>query len=235
MIRKLAILCFALLISIAFAQEVTQQPSPLRPPKGYKVALVVFEDLECPDCANAAPLLQDAVKSYHIPLVRYDFPLSQHPWARHAAIMARFFDAKSKKLGDEFRAYCFAHQPYPNKQEPIIKTPEDLRAAAERFAAAHRVKLPLDVDPQGKLAAKVEADRQLGIEIGIKHTPTIYVVSDKRQGQPFIEVVDRSNLFSQIDQMIAEAGGTREKAGSKKKAGGLALKSAARASVRNCA
>jgi protein-disulfide isomerase len=72
------------------------------------------------------------------------------------------------------------------------------------------VKLPMNVDPNGKLEAKVDADKQLGINIGIKHTPTIYVVSDKKQGQPFVEVVDRTNLFSQIDQMIAEAGGTRE-------------------------
>jgi protein-disulfide isomerase len=194
--------------------------NPLKPPKGYKVALVEFEDLECPDCANAAPLMQEAAKTYHIPLVRYDFPLPQHPWAKQAAIMARYFDTKSKKLGDEFRAYCFQHQPYPNEEAPYIKTPEDLRAAAEKFAAEHKIKLPLVVDPGGKLEAKVDADKQLGMEIGIKHTPTIYVVSDKKQGQPFIEIVDRQNLYSQIDQMIAEAGGTREKTGAKRQKAG---------------
>src|SRR5437660_12691888 len=50
----------------------------LRPPTGAKVAIVVFEDLECPDCARAAPLLQDVSKSQRVPLVRHDFPLPKH-------------------------------------------------------------------------------------------------------------------------------------------------------------
>ena len=74
------------------------------------------------------------------------------------------------------------------------------------------------IDPQGKLQAKVEADLNLGISIGIEHTPTIFVVSDKQQGKPFVEVVDRSNLYSQIDEMIAEAGGTTKPATGKKRA-----------------
>ena len=50
--------------------------SMLRPPKGSKVAIIVFEDLECPDCARAAPLLHDAAKQYNIPLVQHDFPFA---------------------------------------------------------------------------------------------------------------------------------------------------------------
>src|SRR5690348_18497052 len=124
MVRKIASLLVAGMVAGAFAiAQQAQNENPLKPPKGYKVALVEFEDLECPDCANAAPLMQEAAKTYHIPLVRYDFPLPQHPWALPASIMARYFDTKSKKLGDEFRAYCFKHQPYPNEEEPRMKTP----------------------------------------------------------------------------------------------------------------
>ena len=36
------------------------------------------------------------------------------------------------------------------------------------------------------------------------HTPTIYVVSNKRAGKPFVEVVDRSQLFALIDSMQRE-------------------------------
>ncbi len=32
------------------------------------MAIVVFEDLECPQCARVEPLLEDAVKNYKIPL-----------------------------------------------------------------------------------------------------------------------------------------------------------------------
>ena len=64
--------------------------------------------------------------------------------------------------------------------------------------------LPFVVDPQGKLAAEVNKDKSLGNTVGIQHTPTIYVVSNKTQGKPFVEVVDRSQLFQLIDSMKQE-------------------------------
>src|ERR1035438_8421288 len=50
-------------------------PSALRPPAGARVAIVEFEDLECPDCGRANPLLREAAAKYKIPLLRHDFPL----------------------------------------------------------------------------------------------------------------------------------------------------------------
>ena len=172
--------------------------SMLRPPKGSKVAILVFEDLECPDCARAAPLLHDAAKTYNIPLVQYDFPLPQHPWSFEAAVNARYFDTKAKKTGDEYRLYIFQNQPFITK--------ENLRGYTERFAEAHKIVLPFVVDPTGELAAKVKADYQLGQRIPLDHTPTIYVVSDTARGTPFVEIVDRSQLYQQIEQLIKEAG-----------------------------
>src|ERR1700747_425829 len=107
MLKKTVLISLLLACVAAYAQTT---PAVLKPPKGAKVALVVFEDLQCPDCARAAPLLEQASKDYHIPLVRHDFPLQKHNWSKQAAIMARYFDTKSKKIGDEFRDYCFKHQ-----------------------------------------------------------------------------------------------------------------------------
>jgi protein-disulfide isomerase len=154
---------------------------------------VVFEDLECPDCARAAPLLEEAAKSYNIPVVRHDFPLPMHPWAYDAAVLARYFDTHSKKLGNEFRDSVFQHQLEINKN--------NLRAFAEKFASEHKIDVPFAIDLQGKLAAQVNADRSLGTSLGLNHTPTIYVVSTKNVGRPFVEVVDRSQLFNLIDSM----------------------------------
>jgi protein-disulfide isomerase len=180
----------------------------LRPPKGAKVAIVVFEDLECPDCARAAPLVVEAGKIYKIPVVRYDFPLPQHLWAFDGAVLARYFGSKSPALGVDFREYIFQHQ-----QEITGTNPNDesgqkqrLRAAAEKFAQEHKTALPFVVDPQNKFANAIRADRDLGVRIGIQHTPTLYVVNNSRTGRPFIEVVDRTQLFQLIDQMKAEAG-----------------------------
>jgi protein-disulfide isomerase len=157
---------------------------------------VVFEDLQCPDCRRAAPLVEEAARTYKIPVVRHDFPLPMHNWSYDAAIIARYFDTRSKQLGNDFRDYIFEHQPEI--------TPPTLRSFAEKFAADHKVDLPFVVDPQGKLAEGINQDKNLGQRVGINHTPTIYVVSNKTQGKPFVEVVDRTQLFQLIDAMKNE-------------------------------
>jgi protein-disulfide isomerase len=186
-------MAFLLVASMAPAQNV--DPA-LRPPKGAQVALVVFEDLQCPDCRRAAPLVEEAARTYKIPVVRHDFPLPMHNWSYDAALIARYFDTHSKQLGNEFRDYIFQHQPEI--------TPPTLRTFAEKFAADHKVDLPFAVDPQGKLAEGITQDKNLGQRVGINHTPTIYVVSNKTQGKPFVEVVDRTQLFQLIDAMKSE-------------------------------
>ena len=191
---KLVASLVLLLAGLVFAQEDVNPV--LRPPRGAQVAIVVFEDLECPDCRRASPLLEEAAKTYKIPVVGHDFPLPFHKWSFDAAVIARYFDTHSKQLGNQYRDYIFEHQPEI--------TAENLRAFSERFAADHKVDLPFVVDPQGKLAAEVTADRDLGKSIHLEHTPTIYVVSNKTQGKPFVEVVDRSQLFQLIDAMKAE-------------------------------
>ena len=173
-------------------------PSVLKPPTGARVAIVEFEDMECPDCARANPLLKEAANQYKIPWVRHDFPLSFHPWSFQAAVNARWFDLKSKSVGDEYRDQVFANQ-------PSITSLDVLRTFTEKFAKDHGMALPFAIDPQGKLTAEVKADYALGQRVGIEHTPTIWVVTNHSNGAPpFVEVVDRSKLYQLIDQALAE-------------------------------
>ena len=204
--KRFAVLLFSFTALLASAQN---DPCALKPPKGATVALVEYEDLQCPDCARAAPLMQEAAKTYKIPHVRRDFPLPKHSWARQAAILARFFDKKSKKIGNEFREYMYTHQPEIN--------PENLRSFAEKFAEEHKIVLPLVVDPQGELERKVAADQACGIRNNIQHTPTIYVVGNRETGTPFVEVVDRGELFRMIDDMKRDAAAYRKAAPRKTK------------------
>ncbi len=184
-----------LLASLAFAQD-SVNPA-LRPPKGSQIAIVVFEDLQCPQCRRLAPMVAQAGKTYKIPVVRHDFPLPMHNWSYDAAIIAHYFDSRSRQLGLDFRDYIFEHQP------EIF--PTNLRQFAEKFAADHKVDLPFVVDPQGKFAAEINADRELGKSLQLQHTPTIYVVSSKPKGHPFVEVKEPSSeLFQTIDAMKAE-------------------------------
>lgn len=192
--KKTFLAGFVLLVlqSIALSQD----PSLLRPPKGATVALVVFEDLQCPKCRVDSPLEQQAAKAHKIPLVRHDFPLPMHTWSFNAAVMARYFDSHSKEMGNQFRDYIFQHQPEI--------TPDNLQSFAQRFAADHKVDLPFVIDPQGKFAAQVNADKDLGNQLKIGHTPTIYIVSSRNPGRPFVEVTDTSQLFQMIEAMQTE-------------------------------
>ncbi len=175
----------------------------LQPPTGAKVAIIEFEDLECSDCARANPMLMDAAAKYGIPWVKHDFPLPFHKWSFEAAINARWFDTNSKAVGDEYRNEVFAHQ-------PSIVDPAGLRAFTEKFAKAHNLVLPANVDPNGELTEKVKADYALGQKVGVEHTPTIWVVTANSKGAPFVEVVDRMRLDEMIQQALAETGEGRK-------------------------
>ena len=197
--NRFGALAVATLVALTGALYAFAQDTPdtvLRPPKGAQVAIVVFEDLECPMCARTQPLVEQASRTYKIPLVLHDFPLPMHPWSYQAAVMARYFDTHSKDLGNEFRDFVFKNQLEINLQ--------NLRGYAEKFAEEHKVDLPFVIDPGGKLAGLVNADRDLGKAIKLDHTPTIYIVSSRNPGRPFTEVRDNSQLYSTIDAMMKE-------------------------------
>lgn len=170
----------------------------LHPPVGARVAIVEFDDMECPDCAAANPVLKAAAAKYHIPWIRHDYPLPFHNWSFQAAVNARWFDLKSKELGNEYRDSVFAHQ-------ISIETRADLLKFTQNFAQSHGIALPFAIDPQGKLADEVKADYALGERIGIQHTPTIWIVTRGSKGPPYIEVVNwRTQLYQIIDRALAD-------------------------------
>ena len=154
--NRLRLAAFLLLSGLtaqfAGAQATTvHDPAALKPPPGARVAIVEFEDMECPDCARANPLLKDAAAQYHIPWVRHDFPLPFHAWSFDAAVYARWFDTKSKKLGDDFRDAVFANQNLIDVAgETSPETPAGPTTAAaaaihnfaEKFAQEHGLALP---------------------------------------------------------------------------------------------
>jgi protein-disulfide isomerase len=196
---RLALLSALAVVTLAAGSRADAQEtadSVLRPPKGAQVAIVVFEDLQCPMCRRTAPLVEQASKTYKIPVIRHDFPLPMHNWSYQAAVMARYFDTHSKQLGNEFRDYIFENQ--------LDVTPQTLRGYAEKFATSHKVDLPFMIDPSGKLAAEVNADRDLGKAIKLDHTPTVYIVSSRNPSKPYVEVKDNNQLYSTIDAMMKE-------------------------------
>ena len=201
------LLAAALLLSTsAFAQfsappntaNSFRDTSVVKPPAGAKVAIYEFEDLECPACSHAFPIVHAAVEKYKIPLVRHDFPLKMHIWSRDAAIIARYIQDKiDPKAAEEYRRAVFASQ-------TSIASKDDLQRFTQKYFQSHGRVMPFVIDPNGLFAAEVQADYTLGERIGLTQTPTIFVVTNKN----WIQVTDINLLYATIDAAIAEAGPT---------------------------
>jgi protein-disulfide isomerase len=144
----------------------------LRPPKGAKVAIIEFDDLECPPCARAFPVIHRVIQQYRVPLIRYDYPLKSHIWSFEASVIARWMqDREGGVIADEYRGEIFASQ-------SSILGKDDLERVTREFAVRHRLELPSPLDPDHSLTNEVVADRAVGEKLNINGTPTVVVVTD---------------------------------------------------------
>jgi len=167
--------------------------SMFKPPAGQKIAVIEWEDLECPACAHAFPIVHEAVKHYNIPLVRYDFMIPGHAWSKQAEIDARFMqDNYGLDYATEYRREVFATQ-------SRIASQDDLNKFTQQFLQAHGGKqLPFVMEP--KYLQEVQADHNLGMKLGLQATPTIVVVTAKE----WIQVEDPMQLYAAIDKAKAD-------------------------------
>ncbi len=191
--KYFAISAFILLFVAAQAADT----SVLKPPAGARVAIVVFEDLECPTCARVYPQVWEVANANKVAVVLHDFPIGSHPWSFEAAVFARFFDTKSEKLGNDFRGYIYSNQPQITKG--------NLHQYVEKFGNDNKSPVPFAVDPDGKLKGKVVADRDLGNQLGITGTPTIYVVGNGGAATPAVQVTDYDKLNQVVQDMLQKA------------------------------
>lgn len=171
--------------------------SMLKPPPGAKVAIIEWEDLECPYCAHAFPFVHAAVRHYQIPLVRYDFHIPGHVWSHEGALYARYLEDKaSPELGTEYRRELFASQ-------FKIANKDDLNRFTKEFFAAHGKEIPFVLDPTGQLEREVNEGDVLGHRLNSRmYTPTIMVATPTA----WIEVKDVSDLYEAIDKAESSLG-----------------------------
>ncbi|MFN2977087.1 DsbA family protein [Terriglobus aquaticus] len=176
--------------------------SMLKPPAGQRVAVVVFEDLECPACAAAHPIELQAAQQYHVPIVRYDFPLQMHVWSFEAAVFARYLQDKvNPALADEYRTQVFRNQ-------ISIASKDDLQNFTKQFMQKHGQAMPFVVDPGGKLAGEVKADYGVGLRLNVTRTPTIFVVENNGHYETIsgneTGGADPNRLFPVIDAALKQ-------------------------------
>ncbi|HTS47723.1 MAG TPA: thioredoxin domain-containing protein [Bryobacteraceae bacterium] len=159
------------------------------------VRVLIYEDLQCPDCAVFRTMLDTQLLPRYAATVRFehrDFPLAKHAWARRAAIAARYFEAAKPGLGLEFRKYAMAHQ--------SEITADNFNDQLSQFAQTH------GTDPAKALAALedrnlaglVQKDLDDAVARGIAHTPTVLV-----NGTPFIETFSIEEVAAAIETQLA--------------------------------
>jgi protein-disulfide isomerase len=173
------------------------QPGPLEGLAGSPVQVVIYEDLQCPDCAAFRKMLDEKLLPRYggkVAFLHRDFPLAKHAWARQAAIAARFFYERSPALGLRYRRETMAGL----REITTENFPQKLAA----FAAGNGVPAAeaLSALKDTRLAALVEQDFQEGVARGISKTPTVLV-----SGTAFVETFTFEEISKAIEQALAEA------------------------------
>jgi hypothetical protein len=78
----------------------------------------------------------------------------------------------------------------------MISNQDDLQNFTRKWFQSHNLQMPFLIDPSGHCAAQVQADCNVALRLGIRHTPTIVVVTNKE----WIEVTSPTNLYAAIDR-----------------------------------
>jgi len=159
------------------------------------VRVVIYEDLECLDCAAFRRMMDEKLLPRYAATVAFihrDFPLAKHAWARRAAVAARYFAGVKPELGLAYRRHVLA----------AIKqtTPENFDQKVAAFAQqSHLDAAPALAALEGRhLAELVEKDLQDGVARGVAKTPTVFV-----NGKPLVEKFPFEEISKAIDNALA--------------------------------
>jgi protein-disulfide isomerase len=153
--------------------KITAEGAPSVGPADAPVRLVIFSDLQCSYCAQAAKVLRaQIVPAYpnDLRLVFKDMPLDQiHPWARTAAILGRCIQRQKPAAFWEYHDWIFG------LQGEI--TPENVRAKVLEFASGRGLdtaELERCADAPAT-AAEVEKSAAEARALGVNSTPTMFI------------------------------------------------------------
>lgn len=158
------------------------------------VRVIVYEDLQCKDCAWLRRKLDDRLIPSFANRAGFeyrDFPLPKHAWARRASIASKHFQRTSAELAMGFRREVLGNL--------SMITEETLPAWISAFAARHGQD---SVDAiraleDAALAAAVESDYQSGVAMGIARTPTVLVGETR-----FVEWIAIEELIAAIGHCL---------------------------------
>lgn len=183
---------FATLMFTALFAAAPVEGNPQSP-----VRVLIFEDLQCGDCARFREMLDQHLLARfgaRVAFEHHDYPLAKHTWARRAATAARFFDTQNPKVGIEFRRQVLANLGQIRAEELSAWV-----AAFARQFAIDPVKA-IESMRQPALMAQVDKDSAEAVARGVTKTPTIFV-----DGEPFVETFTLEAITQGIESAIAKA------------------------------
>ena len=186
----LALMFAACLVASAVRKDVVEG----NPASSVKV--LIYEDLQCSDCARFRILLDEKILPKYgsrVAFIHRDFPLGKHDWARPAAVAARWVYEQDPQLGVTFRRELLA------EQNNI--TLQSIKPWLAEFASRNKLdgKGIVDSISDPRLDALIDQDRQAAVARGISHTPTVYV-----GGLAFVETVIYDDLARALDEALAK-------------------------------
>lgn len=165
---------------------------PSRGPANAPVTIIEFSEYQCPFCARVTPTLKALEQKYagKVRLVFKDFPLQNHLQAPKAAEAAHC-------AGDQGKYWELHDRLFANQQ--LLQVPELKKHAAAVGLDQAAFDQCLD---SGKHAANVQADLDLGSQMGVGSTPTLYINGRLVTGAQPLALFE-----SIIDEELARKGG----------------------------
>jgi protein-disulfide isomerase len=179
---------------------------PVRGNPDAKVTIVNYDDFECPFCARMhSTLMTEILPQYgdKVKIIYKDYPLSMHPWAKHAANNANCLAKESGQGYWEFADYVHANQRAINGSQKDVKISFDeldhltLDIGKKNGADAARLQACIKAQPD----AAMKASMTEGDSIGVNATPTVFVNGERLEG-----AVDLEEVKAALNQRLLEAG-----------------------------
>lgn len=166
--------------------------------KDSPVRVVIYENLQCSDCAVFRLMLDKHLLPKYgarVAFIHRDFPLAKHAWARPAAIASRYIQGVSEDKAVEFRRETMAAM----RSITAETFAAWLKAFCGRNGLDGEKAVAALADPA--LASLIQKDFEDGVARGIARTPTALV-----NGEPFIETFTLEQISAGIDAALKENG-----------------------------
>lgn len=146
-------------------QEIDISAAPILGPEEAPVTIAVFDDFQCPYCAQLAPELTKLRQLYpqQVKLAFKNFPLGQHAYARRAA-QAALAAERQGKFWEFYDRLFVNHNRLDDAQ--VEKIAAELQLDLERFRQDWR-------DPA--LDARIEQDLAEARHLDLRGTPAVFI------------------------------------------------------------